>query len=114
MSHMDMQRTRAGMLKEWRTWAERVAEAAEMILPKSEVYVFGSVVAGDYTGGSDIDILIISDTMVEGLLRRAELKSLIEERAKLPPTHQIQIHLAKRGEAENYIKRAGNHIIKLR
>jgi len=109
-----MQRARAGMLREWRAWAERVAEAAEVILPKSEVYVLGSVVTGDYTGGSDIDVLIVSDVIVEGLLKRAELKSLIEEGAKLPLIHPIQIHLAKRREAEVYIRRAGDHIIKLR
>lgn len=102
------------MLKDWRAWAERVAIAAEKILPKSEVYVLGSIVRGDYTGGSDIDILIISDTIPEGLLKRAEVKSSIEETAKLPITHKIQIHLTKRSEANNYIRRAGRNIIKLR
>jgi len=114
MSHMDLQRSRATMLKEWRAWAERVARAAEKILPKSEVYVLGSVVRGDYTGGSDIDILIISDIVPEGLLKKAEVKNSIEETANLPPTHQIQIHLTKRSEANNYIRRAGRNIIKLR
>ena len=114
MSRMDRQRSRAEMLKEWRAWAERVAGAAERILPASEVYVLGSVVRGDYTGGSDIDILIISDRIPEGLLKRAELKSLIEEEAHLPTTHQIEIHLTRRSEADNYIRRAGRAIIKLR
>lgn len=113
MSHMDLQRFRAEMLKEWRAWAERVARAAKRILPRSEVYVLGSVVRGDYTGGSDIDILIVSDGIPEGLLKRAELKSSIEEGANLPPTHQIQIHLTRGSEAKNYIRRAGRHIIKL-
>jgi len=114
MSHMDLQRSRAAMLKEWRAWAERVASAAEKTLPGLEVYVMGSVVRGDYTGGSDIDILITSDALPEGLLKRAEIKSSIEEAANLPPTHPIQIHLTKRSEANNYIRRARSDIIKLR
>ena len=113
MSHMDLQRYRAEMLKEWRAWAERVARAVKRILPKSEVYVLGSVVRGDYTGGSDIDILIVSNRIPEGLLKRAELKRSIEETANLPITHQIQIHLTRRSEADNYIRRAGKDIIKL-
>lgn len=114
MSHMDSQRSRAEMLKEWRAWAESVARAAKEILPRSEVYVLGSVVRGDHTGGSDIDILIASDTTPVGLLKRAELKSQIEDAANLPRTHQIQIHITGRSEAKNYIRRAGRHIIKLR
>lgn len=42
------------------------------------------------------------------------MKSAIEERANLPLTPPIQIHLAKRSEAENFVKMAGEHIIKLR
>jgi len=114
MSHMDMQRSRAKILKNWRAWAERVARATKKVLPKSDVYVLGSVVRGDYTGGSDIDILIVSELIPEGLLKKAELKRSIEELANLPLIHGIQMHLAKRSEAENYIRRAGRDIIKLR
>lgn len=111
---MAQQRSRAETLKEWRALAERVAEAARRILPESEVYVMGSVVRGDYTGGSDIDILITSDKIPEGLLKRAEIKSSLEEEANLPSAHKIEIHLTRRSEAQNYIRRAGRHIIKLR
>jgi len=111
---MDLQRSAAEMLKEWRTWAGKVTRAAERILPESEVYVLGSVVRGDYTGGSDIDILIVSDQIPLGLLRRAEMKSSIEEEANLPLTHKIQIHLTRRSEAENYIRRTDSHILRLR
>lgn len=114
MSHMPLQRSRAETLKEWRMWVERVAKAAEGILPDLEVYVLGSVVRGDQTGGSDIDILITSDMIPEGLLKRAEIKSSIEEGANLPPAHKIEIHLTNRSEAQNYIRRAGRSIIKLR
>jgi len=104
----------ADMLKEWRMWAEKVARATERILPKSEVYVLGSVLGGDYTGGSDIDILIVSEMIPDSLLKRAEIKSSIEEEANLPLIHKMQIHLTKREEAELYVRRAGRHIIRLR
>ena len=61
-------------------------EEKKKVLPEPEVFVLGSIITGDYTGGSDIDILIVSHMMVEGLLKRAELKSLIEEGANLPLT----------------------------
>ena len=114
MSRMDLQRSTAEMLKDWREWAEKVAHAAEEILSQSELYVLGSVVRGDYTGGSDIDLLIVSDMVPEGLLKRAEMKSYIENMADLPQVHNIQIHLTRRSEAKNYIRRAGKHILKLR
>jgi len=114
MTYMDLQRTGARMLREWRAWAEKVARAAERIFPELEVYVLGSILRGDYTGGSDIDILIVSDLIPDGLLKRAEMKSSIEEEVNLPLTHKIQIHLTKRDEAELYIRRAGRHIIRLR
>lgn len=105
---------RAEMLKEWRPWAERIAMEAEKVLPDAAVYVLGSVVRGDYTGGSDIDILIVSDKMPKGLLKRAELKGLIEEMANLPSFHPIQIHLANHEEAENYIRRSEGHFINIK
>ena len=114
MSFMDLQRLRAEMLKDWRVWAERVAVAAKRFLPRSEVYVLGSVVRGDYVGGSDMDILVVSDRIPESLLKKAEMKRSIEEEANLPVTHPIQIHLTRKSEADRYIRRAGRSIIKLR
>ena len=113
MSHMDLQRARATMVREWRAWAERVAEAARKTLPNAEIYVLGSAVRGDYTGGSDVDILVVSDAVPKGLLQRAETKSLMEEEAGLPSPNPIEIHLAKHSEAQNYLSRAGKDIIKL-
>lgn len=114
MSRMDLQRSMAEMLKDWRQWAEKVAYAAGEIPPQSELYVLGSVVRGNYTGGSDIDLLIVSDMVPEALLKRAEVKSSIEDLADLPEVHHIQIHLTRRSEAKIYIRRVGGHILKLR
>jgi uncharacterized protein len=46
-----------------RNFRELAKQAKELILkmdPEAIVYVFGSVVSGRYTGGSDIDLLVVS------------------------------------------------------
>lgn len=102
------------MLKHWREWSDRIAKAARIVLPESEVYVMGSVVRGDFTGGSDIDILVVTERALDGSLKRAELKSRIEDEANLPVANKIEIHLVGKDVAANYLKRAGKVIIKLK
>ena len=65
-----------------------------------QVVVFGSVVKGGFTASSDIDLLIVSDGIPVGAVRRAELKKSIEELAGLPAIHPVEIHLATRREVE--------------
>lgn len=50
-------------LKKWREVAEQVKSIIKNFDPKAEVYVFGSVISGKYTGASDLDILIITNTI---------------------------------------------------
>ena len=114
MSFMDTLRKRAEMVRSWRRWSERIAEAVGEVAPEAEVYVFGSVVRGEAVGGSDVDILIIVDKLPRGVLERAETKESIVERAGLPYYHPFQIHLVTREEAESYFERAGDWIIKIR
>jgi hypothetical protein len=102
------------MLNEWRNWADRIAEAASIVLPDSEVYVIGSVVRGDFTGGSDIDILIVTERAIDGSMERAKLKCMIEDEANLPVANRMEIHLIGKGEAMNYLNRAGRHSIRLK
>ena len=40
--------------------AERVKDLVRSIDPDARVYVFGSVVRGDYTASSDIDLLVVT------------------------------------------------------
>ena len=54
---------RAEMVRRWRDYVERIADAARKVFPDASVYVFGSVVRGEAVGGSDIDILIISSNI---------------------------------------------------
>ena len=46
MSFMDTLRRRAEMVRSWRRWTEKIAEAVEEVVPEAEVHVFGSVVSG--------------------------------------------------------------------
>ncbi|MBO3799389.1 MAG: nucleotidyltransferase domain-containing protein [Candidatus Brockarchaeota archaeon] len=93
------------MVKNWRKYAARIAEAARTILPGSKIYVFGSVVKGEPTGGSDVDILIFSESLPRNNLERAKIKVKIEELSNLPPYHPFEIHIVGKEEGEWYFSR---------
>jgi len=65
-------------------------------------YVFGSVVEGKATGGSDVDILIVSDKIPENSRDRGNLKAKIEEMTGLPLSHPFEIHLANKHDFKWY------------
>lgn len=113
MSFMDVLRLRAKIVREWRQWVIKIADAIKIVLPDAEVYVFGSVIKGDSTGGSDIDLLVISKDLPKRALDRAKLKVKIEDAANLPFYHPFEIHLSTPEEAELYFMKVGNNIWKL-
>lgn len=88
------------LTEQWRLWSKQIGEAAREILGECSVYVFGSVAKGEYIGGSDVDILIVSNKLPSSGKSRCEIKALIEEKANLPPYHPFEIHLATSIEAE--------------
>lgn len=91
----------------WYSWSKRVADAARMLIGPCEVYVFGSVVRGEATGASDVDILVVSSRLPKGCKGRGELKAKMEEVAGLPLYHPFEIHLATDEEAkENPVYRS--------
>jgi len=95
------------MVREWRSYAKRVAEAARALVGLCEVYVFGSVARGLATGASDVDILVVCSQLPKGCRGRGELKARIEEAAGLPLYHPFEIHLATDDEArENPVYRS--------
>jgi predicted nucleotidyltransferase len=95
------------MVREWRSYAKRVAEAARALVGPCEVYVFGSVASGLATGASDVDILVVCSQLPKGCRGRGELKARIEEAAGLPLYHPFEIHLATDEEArENPVYRS--------
>lgn len=89
------------LIRDWRIWSEAIAEAAEKVLGLCEVYVFGSVVEGRVTGGSDVDILIVAERLPGDFVVRGDLKAEIEEAANLPLYHPFEIHLVTGEEAES-------------
>ena len=95
---------RSRILREWRKYVSEIEKAAAKLLGEVEVYVFGSAVRGELVGGSDIDILIVSDNVPEGNIERAVLKAEIERLAKLSRNHPFEIHLANRRETKWYYK----------
>ncbi len=104
---------RVKMLQEWRTWVQRIARAAKELLPDAQVYVIGSTIRGDHVGGSDVDILIISEEIPGKAIERAEIKAIIEEKLNLPSYHPFEIHLLTPQEAEPYLRRAKQYILKI-
>ncbi|CUX78092.1 HEPN domain-containing protein [Thermococcus chitonophagus] len=72
------------MIKNYHKFLPQIKEACMDIFGECEIYVFGSVVEGKFTAESDVDILIVVESVPESLMERAKLKVEIEERAGLP------------------------------
>ncbi|MEM4281736.1 MAG: nucleotidyltransferase domain-containing protein [Candidatus Caldarchaeum sp.] len=96
---------RASMVRQWRKYVREIARAVSNVLPDAKVYVFGSVVKGEAVGGSDVDILVVSQHTPASNLERARVKLRIEEEAGLPLYHPFEIHLVDEEEAEWYYRR---------
>ena len=104
---------RAEILKNWRSWMERIAKAIKELLPDAEVYVIGSVARGDYIAASDVDVLIVSAHTPEDLRSRSRIKAMIEEELGLPYYHPFELHLLKPDEAQQYLRRAKEGIVRI-
>mgnify|MGYP001029503469 CR=1 FL=1 len=77
-----------------------VERAAKTFLKSCEVYSFGSAATGRLTAASDIDILVVAESLPQSIIERAKIKEEIERLANLPFYHPIQIHLATENEVE--------------
>lgn len=107
-------RKKAEMLHQWRKYAQKIAEASSNILGEDvDVHVFGSVVKGEATAASDIDILIVTNRTINSLTERNRLGMMIEEIAGLPQVHPFEIHIVTKDEAEPYFRHAGSNIMRL-
>lgn len=62
-------REREALISTARAYAFRARKA----LPEARVFVYGSVMRGDFNLASDIDLLVISDGLPESPLERSEL-----------------------------------------
>ena len=86
------------MAKERKKYFENYMHYARLVKEavKGEVFVFGSVVEGKHTMASDIDLLVVLDSIE----RRDEILMKINE--VLGELHPFQIHLVTRKELEWY------------
>jgi len=94
----------AKLLEQWEEWSKKIAGAARKVLGECKVFVFGSVIEGKATGGSDVDILIICRNLPKSRKKRAELIAKIEEEAGLPLYHPYEIHLVNEEESKWYFR----------
>lgn len=85
------------MLKNYRKIAGDVKNIVKKIDVNAEVYVFGSVVRGKYTGASDIDIMIVTD--------KINLKYEIMTKVYKAVDAPIQLHIVTKDQLENWYKR---------
>ncbi len=85
------------ILKKYREVAEAVKKVVTEIDPHAEVYVFGSVVRGDYTVASDIDILVIT----EKIDRKYEIMVRVYQNIDA----SIELHVVTRKLYESWYRR---------
>ncbi len=104
---------RAKMLREWRKYVQQIARVIKEILPDAQIYVTGSTVREDQVGGSDVDILVVSENTPRKTLEKARIKAQVEEKLNLPPYHPFEIHLLTPQEAQPYLKRSKQYIQKI-
>lgn len=101
---------RSRMIREWKTWVDKLASATKRLLPDAEVYVIGSIARGEAIASSDVDVLIITSKAPEKPRDIAELKTRIEEEAGLPLHHPIEMHIVNPREGEEYLRKTRTYI----
>lgn len=89
----------------YKHYAKLIKDAVN--LEDVEVVVFGSVIEDEYTMASDIDVLVISDNVPEGLDERAKVLSKINN--MLGYLHPFELHLVTKKESEWYKRLIKNY-----
>ncbi len=103
--YIDIFIERARIIKKWKEYMPMIAKVIKNLLPDSQIYIFGSVIKEEAVGGSDIDILIISNLIPKNNLERAKIKVKIEQLCNLPLFHPFEFHLVNEEEAKWYFER---------
>ncbi len=87
------------ILKNYRSYLDKIAEHVSEILGESDIFLFGSILEDEFVAASDVDILIISE-IPKSHKKRAEIIASIEEKMNLPLVHPFEIHLLNPEEFE--------------
>ena len=77
-----------------------VKHEVQLLLPGSEVYLFGSAARGRYTALSDIDILIISD--IDDLEQIDKIKASLKRKYLSYP---LEFHIVNKPTYDKWYKR---------
>ncbi|WP_456365328.1 nucleotidyltransferase domain-containing protein [Thermococcus sp.] len=96
-------RKRYLMIKNYRRYLPAIKRACEKVFGECELYVFGSVLTGKFTAGSDVDVLIKVKNAPKSLREKAELEVKIEELAELPYYHPFEFHIVDENGFRRYV-----------
>ncbi len=88
--------------KDYRVYCQILKGKAEELIGELKVIVFGSVVRGDFTPNSDIDVLIISDNLPESYEERVKIKVALK--SSMERLNPFQLHLVTPKEFDEYYK----------
>ena len=102
--YVDSGRERLESLREYREMAKKIKEIVTKKYEGAKVYVFGSVIKGEFTAASDVDILIVCDDIDRE--KASELKADILRSIGLHAP--VELHIATTREfKEWYLKFIG-------
>lgn len=87
----------------YKLYCQKIKKEAEKLLGVVKVLVFGSIVRGEFTPKSDIDILIISENLPEGQEKRGKIRTKIK--SNVGPFSPFQIHLATPEEYQGWYQK---------
>ncbi|RLG69003.1 hypothetical protein DRN93_01345 [archaeon] len=99
--YVEISRKRLKYLQRYREVAEEVKKFLREEIGDLKLFVFGSVVRGDYRPFSDIDILVVKDDVG----REEMLKAIAEVRRRIGFDVPIEIHYATTNEFRNWYMR---------
>jgi len=103
-STLQTDRKRYLMIKNYRRYLPAIEKACEEVFGECELYVFGSVLSGKFTAGSDVDLLIEVKEVPKSLRERAALEAKIEELAGLPYYHPFEFHIVDEKGFKRYVE----------
>lgn len=99
---IETQKRKRKYFKKWKSYCKEIKKIAKKLLKEPKVLVFGSIVKNKWGPASDIDVLIISDSLPEDFEKRAEIRTKIK--SQIDPFSPFQIHLVTFEEFEKWYK----------
>ena len=110
---IETSRKRYLMIKHYRRYLPAIKRACREVFGQCELYVFGSVLTGKFTAGSDVDLLIKVGNAPKSLRERAELEVKIEELAGLPHYHPFEFHIVDENGLRRYVELLRVNLVKV-